>query len=553
MDDLSSNDVQRDVVDSIKGTKKLEVKAKSTLMMGISNKHQLKFNSIKDAKQLLEAVEKRFDGNAATKKTQRNLLKQQFKKFSASSSEMLDQTFDRLQKLNGTHMLSCGGIKQIWILQAWMISITTLSINEVVTANGVSTTSTQVNAVDNLSDVVICAFLASQPNSPQLANEDLEKIHPDDIEEMDLRWQMAMLTMRSGRQKKDLTMHSWLTYLQVLTQIKNNDAPIIEEWVSDDEEKNVTQSKIVKKIVKPIIVKKEFVKPSQQEKTARKTVKKVEHNRQNTHRPRGKFDGKADERFFVGYSLNSKAFRVFNSRIRIVEENLHIRFSESTTNVVGTQSNDFVGTKASDNAGQARKKTKPADEDPRKENEGNDQEKEDNINSTNNVNTVSSTVNVVGTNEDNKLSFNPTMLTLEDVGTFNFSNEDEDDGEMADMSNLETTIQMSSMGELTFFLGLQVKQKNDGIFISQDKYVAKILKKFGYTEVKNASTSVETQKPMLKDEDGEEIDVHMYRSMIGSLMYLTSSRLDIMIAVCACARYQVNPKVSHLHAMKRIF
>ncbi|GJX11061.1 uncharacterized mitochondrial protein-like protein [Tanacetum coccineum] len=101
---------------------------------------------------------------------------------------------------------------------------------------------------------------------------------------------------------------------------------------------------------------------------------------------------------------------------------------------------------------------------------------------------------------------------------------------------------MSSMGELTFFLGLQAKQKKDGIFISQDKYVAEILKKFRFTKVKTASTPLETQKPLLKDEDGEEVDVHMYRSMIGSLMYLTSSRPDIMFAVCACARYQVNPK-----------
>nr|GEZ16873.1 uncharacterized mitochondrial protein AtMg00810-like [Tanacetum cinerariifolium] len=64
---------------------------------------------------------------------------------------------------------------------------------------------------------------------------------------------------------------------------------------------------------------------------------------------------------------------------------------------------------------------------------------------------------------------------------------------------------------------------------------------------------METQKPLLKDEDGKEVAVYMYRSMIGSLMYLTSLRLDIMFAVCACARYQVNPKVSYLHAMKRIF
>ncbi|GJR04563.1 putative ribonuclease H-like domain-containing protein [Tanacetum coccineum] len=100
--------------------------------------------------------------------------------------------------------------------------------------------------------------------------------------------------------------------------------------------------------------------------------------------------------------------------------------------------------------------------------------------------------------------------------------------------------QMSSIGELTFFLGLQVKQKEDGIFISQDKYMV-------------TSTPMETQKPLLKDEDGEEVDVHLYRLMIGSLMYLTSSRPDIMFVVCACARYQVNPKVSHLHVVKKKF
>ncbi|GKA02379.1 putative ribonuclease H-like domain-containing protein [Tanacetum coccineum] len=113
--------------------------------------------------------------------------------------------------------------------------------------------------------------------------------------------------------------------------------------------------------------------------------------------------------------------------------------------------------------------------------------------------------------------------------------------------------QMSSMGELTFFLGLQVKQKEDGIFISQDKYVTEILKKFGFSDVKTASTPMETHKPLLKDADGEDVDEHLYRSMIGSLMYLTSSRPDIMFAVCACARFQVNPKSSHLHAVKRIF
>nr|GFC52755.1 hypothetical protein [Tanacetum cinerariifolium] len=86
--------------------------------------------------------------------------------------------------------------------------------------------------------------------------------------------------------------------------------------------------------------------------------------------------------------------------------------------------------------------------------------------------------------------------------------------------------QMSAMGELTFFLGLQVLQNKDGVFLSQDKYVGDILKKFGYSDV---------------------------RSMIGSLMYLTASRPDIMFVVCACARHQVTPKECHLHAVKRIF
>nr|GEV92708.1 putative ribonuclease H-like domain-containing protein [Tanacetum cinerariifolium] len=100
---------------------------------------------------------------------------------------------------------------------------------------------------------------------------------------------------------------------------------------------------------------------------------------------------------------------------------------------------------------------------------------------------------------------------------------------------------------------LLVKQKKDGIFINQDKYVAEILKKFRLTKGKSASTPIDTDKPLLKDPDSEDVDVHIYRSMIGSLMYLTSSRPDIMFAVCACARFQVTPKVSHLYAVKRIF
>ncbi|GJW30702.1 ribonuclease H-like domain-containing protein [Tanacetum coccineum] len=123
-----------------KAQRRLELKARSTLLMGIPNEHQLKFNSIKDAKSLLQAVEK-----------------------STSNTNGV---------VNTTHGTTTANT------QATIVNSTT---------------------IDNLSDAVICAFFASQPNSPQLDNEDLQQIHPDDLEEMDLRWQMAMLTMRARR------------------------------------------------------------------------------------------------------------------------------------------------------------------------------------------------------------------------------------------------------------------------------------------------------------------------------------------------------------------
>ncbi|GKC33311.1 ribonuclease H-like domain-containing protein [Tanacetum coccineum] len=223
----------------------------------------------------------------------------------------------------------------------------------------------------------------------------------------------------------------------------------------------------------------------------------------------GKFDGKADEGFFVGYSTNNKAFRVFNSRTRIVEENLHVQLSENLPNIEGSgpnwlfdidaltkfmnykpvvvrnQSNGNPGTNECDDAGEDEKKVT---EELEKEggDSSNDQAKDDNNNSTNNVYVVSSTVNAVGI-EDNVVDENivygcaddPSIPELEDIV---YSDDDKDVGEEADITD----------------------------------------------DVKTASTPMETHKPLLKDADGEDVDEHLYRSMIGSLMYLTSSRLDIM-------------------------
>ncbi|GJT29138.1 putative ribonuclease H-like domain-containing protein [Tanacetum coccineum] len=118
---------------------------------------------------------------------------------------------------------------------------------------------------------------------------------------------------------------------------------------------------------------------------------------------------------------------------------------------------------------------------------------------------------------------------------------------------MQGEFEMSAMGEMSFFLGLQVKQLPAGIFISQDKYVKDMLTKFDMESVRSATTPYEAAKTKLKDETDPPVNVHLYRSMIGSLMYLTASRPDIMFAVSACSRHQVTPLTSHLNAVKKIF
>nr|GEV44608.1 ribonuclease H-like domain-containing protein [Tanacetum cinerariifolium] len=181
--------------------------ARGTLLMALPDKHQLKFNTHKDAKSLMEAIKKRFGGNKETKKVQKTLLKQHYKNFSGSSSESWDQIHDRLHKLISQLEILSESISQEDI---------NLNTNKLVSAvTSVSAASSKVLAsvlpnVDNLSDAVIYSVFASQSNSPQLDNDDLKQIDADDLKEIDLKWHMAMLTMRARRQKKNQQiMPSW--------------------------------------------------------------------------------------------------------------------------------------------------------------------------------------------------------------------------------------------------------------------------------------------------------------------------------------------------------
>nr|GEV17906.1 retrovirus-related Pol polyprotein from transposon TNT 1-94 [Tanacetum cinerariifolium] len=382
----------------------------------------------------------------------------------------------------------------------------------------------------------------------------------------------------------------------------------------------------------------------------------------NTLAPLGKFNGKVDEGFLVGYYVSSKAFRVFNSKTQIIQETLHINFLENKLNVAGSghtwlfdidnlsktmnyqpvtagnQSNpsacvqeNFDAEKAGEENGQQyvlfpvySAQTKKHDDKTKREAKGKSP-----IESSTGYRNLSAEFedfpdNNINEDRSYKLflayaSFMGFMVYQMDVesallyGTIKedvyvcqppgFKDSDYPEkvykvvkalyglhqdprawyGTLANylLENgfkrgkmdhtlfikrqkgdillvqiyvddiifgstnkdlckafgkfMKDKFQMSSMVELTFFLGLLVKQKQDGIFIRQDKYVVEILRKFGLTDGKSASTSIDTEKPLLKDLDGEDVDMHTYRSMTGSLMYLTLSRPDIMLAVYALA------------------
>nr|XP_043629841.1 uncharacterized mitochondrial protein AtMg00810-like [Erigeron canadensis] len=113
--------------------------------------------------------------------------------------------------------------------------------------------------------------------------------------------------------------------------------------------------------------------------------------------------------------------------------------------------------------------------------------------------------------------------------------------------------ELSMMGELNYFSGLQVKQNKNGLFINQGKYVKDLLNKFGFSDCSPMKTPMGTGDKLGEDNEGKSVDITTYRGMIGSLLYLTASRPDIMFVTCLCARYRASPKESHLKDMKRIF
>ncbi|GJT24756.1 putative ribonuclease H-like domain-containing protein [Tanacetum coccineum] len=351
----------------------------------------------------------------------------------------------------------------------------------------------------------------------------------------------------------------------------------------------------------------------------------------NTLDSLGKFDGKSDKGYLLGYSTTSKAFRVYNKRTKRVEENMHIDFLEDQPNVVGTGPNwmfdlDFltntmnyipvsvenqVNVDAVEDVAPAAHET-PSESSPK----DNDSYSNTKLKKDHPKDQILGDLKSAGSN---KRKYSKGFFSTTSIEAQNISQHLQDERNKRDERSIvvknkarlvaqgfrqeegidydEVFAPVARIEAIRLFLafasymGFTVYQmdvksaflygtieeevyvhqppgfvdlahpnkvyKNKSDIMLVQVYVDDIIfgstKKSMCTEFKDSTTPIESNKPLVKDEDGEDVDVHVYISMIGSLMYLTALRPDIMFVVCACTRFQVTPKASHLNAVKRIF
>ncbi|KAH9686889.1 hypothetical protein KPL70_014556 [Citrus sinensis] len=283
----------------------------------------------------------------------------------------------------------------------------------------------------------------------------------------------------------------------------------------------------------------------------------------------GKFDPKSDVGIFLGYSNSSKAYRVYNKRTLVVEESMHVTFDESNPSstekvVVDDNAEEEQQEEAlNDNHEDAPHgiQEEHHEETNAAQNEGDPSRGVTTRSSLRNTCEHAAFISQIEPKSfadvENDESWIMTMQ--EELNQFERNNVWElvpnpEHQSIIDFSScMSQEFEMSMMRELKYFLGLQVKQNEEGIFINQAKYVKDLLKRFGYENGTAKSTPMSTTIKLDKDEKCKEVDIKTYRGMIGSLLYLTASRPDIMFSVCLCARFQSCPKESHMLAVKRIF
>nr|GEU68040.1 hypothetical protein [Tanacetum cinerariifolium] len=259
----------------------------------------------------------------------------------------------------------------------------------------------------------------------------------------------------------------------------------------------------------------------------------------NTKNYLTKFDPKSTEGIFLGYSPNSKAYIFLNKETVRVEESLNMKFDESPP-----------------------PKSSPLVDDDILKNEIIENQEKDleikeneplskeivNINEIQDHPTCSVIDNTLYTKKKD-LHIIIVQIYMDDI-IFRSTCQDLCDDFLKIMHD---ELKMRVMGELNFFFGLQIKQLKDDIFFNQSKYIKEMLKKFGLKDSKPIKTPMSSETKLTRDEGGESVDDTKSCGMIGSLLYLTASRSNVMFSVCLCARFQEALKTSHLEVVKRIF
>nr|GEV97833.1 copia protein [Tanacetum cinerariifolium] len=479
----------------------------------------------KDAKTLFGAIQTRFGGNEATKKTQKTLLKKilpfEWNTHLVVWRNKLDldiMSFDDLynnfkiveQEVKGTASSSSSSNSHN---MAFVSSPS--STNEVNTTYGVSTANSQANhtstqvSTANLIDATVYAFLASQLNGSQLVHEDLVQIYKDDLERMNFKWSDT-----AGYNKSKVECFNFRKlghFARECRQPRNQES---KNWNQDSSRRIVNVEDTSSNAMNRVLVVKPHSKTPYE--LFRVRTPALSFMRPfgchviilNTLDHLGKSDRKPDEGFFVRCSLNSDGPKWL----------FDIDVLTKSMNYVPVVADLPKGKKAIGIKWVFRNK---------KDERGI---------------VIKTKQGFMVYQMDVKSAFLYEMIEEEVYMCQPLGFKDHDHPDKKELCVefkrlMKDKFQMSSMGELTLFLGLQVKQKKDGIFISQDKYVVEALRKFNFSYVKFASTAVDTENTLVKDADSDDVYVHLYRSMIGSLMYLTASRPNIIDSLFELVAY----------------
>nr|GEU65319.1 hypothetical protein [Tanacetum cinerariifolium] len=490
--------------------RKNEMKARGTLFMALPNKDPLKFHSYQDVKLLMQAIEKRYRGNKQFKKVQRILLKQQYENFAASSSKTLDHTFDRLQKL----------ISQLEI-QGEVIEQEDINLK-------LTNSTSNTNEADNTAYGVSIAH----------TQEDLEQIDPDDLEEMDFR--IGGYDWSYQAEEEHRTNFALMT-LTSLGSSSNLDSENLEKPKKERDELKLTLKKY-----------------QNSSKTLNTLLESLVSDKDKTG---------------LGYKATSPATSFFVNSSKMIEnqENVRSRSNKGYHAVPPPYTGNYIPPKPDLMfIDEQVKKIKPVRKNnfspPIIEDWNSDDESEVEFEPKVEVKTIRACIEKIkfvktarekvkkiqvyngldplisqghkDSAEDarkkaTKVDASQILDNINDIGIFGNVYDDEAVEEEVDMNNMDSSYTIPD-APLTEFLKI-------------------ILKSSDWQYRNTSSTLLEPNKALVKDAEAEDVDVHLYRLMIRSYMYLTAFRPNIRFVVCTYARFQVTPKTSHIHAVKGIF